>query len=128
MTDLHVLRVFIGPDGRGGNPLGVFLDGAAIAPDRRQAVAAELGFSETVFVDGIETTAQAATVRIFTPAGGHNTLEVTAMSGCTSFAVGSIDFGRTNMTSTSGTASIATMRAIGAANAATSASIRATPT
>ncbi len=43
------------------------------------------------------------TVRIFTPAGGHNTLEVTAMSGCTTFAVGSIDFGRTNMTSTSGT-------------------------
>ena len=32
MTELHVLRVFIGPDGRGGNPLGVFLDGAAIAP------------------------------------------------------------------------------------------------
>ena len=29
MTTLHVLRVFIGPDGRGGNPLGVFLDGAA---------------------------------------------------------------------------------------------------
>ena len=43
MTELHVLRVFIGPDGRGGNPLGVFLDGAAIPPDRRQAVAAELG-------------------------------------------------------------------------------------
>ena len=32
MAELHVLRVFIGPDGRGGNALGVFLDGASIAP------------------------------------------------------------------------------------------------
>ena len=39
VTQLHVLRVFIGPDGRGGNPLGVFLE-ARILPDRRQAVAA----------------------------------------------------------------------------------------
>ena len=29
---LHVLRVFIGPGGSGGNPLGVFVEGAAIAP------------------------------------------------------------------------------------------------
>lgn len=43
------------------------------------------------------------TVRIFTPAGGRNTVEVTAMTGCTSFAVGSVDLGRTNMTSTGGT-------------------------
>ena len=63
MTTLHVLRVFIGPDGRGGNPLGVFLDGAAIPPDRRQAVALDLGFSETVFVDD---PAEGA-IRIFTP-------------------------------------------------------------
>ena len=52
MTELHVLRVFIGPDGRGGNPLGVFLDGRR---DRARASARrwrrELGFSETVFVD-----------------------------------------------------------------------------
>jgi predicted PhzF superfamily epimerase YddE/YHI9 len=79
MTDLHVLRVFIGPDGRGGNPLGVFLDGVAFAPDRRQAVAAELGFSETVFVDAVDEAAKAATVRIFTPAAelpfaGHPTV------------------------------------------------------
>ena len=26
MTELHVLRVFLGPGGGGGNPLGVFLD------------------------------------------------------------------------------------------------------
>jgi predicted PhzF superfamily epimerase YddE/YHI9 len=91
MTELHVLRVFIGPDGRGGNPLGVFVDGAAIAPARRQAVAAELGFSETVFVDAIQRGGDprdgdpvdgadaTATVRIFTPAtelpfAGHPTV------------------------------------------------------
>jgi len=63
MTPLHTLRVFLGPDGRGGNPLGVFIDGAAIAPGDRQAVAADLGFSETVFVDDRET----GELRIFTP-------------------------------------------------------------
>jgi predicted PhzF superfamily epimerase YddE/YHI9 len=65
MTELHVLKVFQGPDGRGGNPLGVFLDGPSIAPERRQAVAADLGFSETVWVD--DRTKEAATIRIFTP-------------------------------------------------------------
>jgi predicted PhzF superfamily epimerase YddE/YHI9 len=64
MTTLHVLRVFTGPDGTGGNPLGVVLDGAAVAPADRQAVAAGLGFSETVFVDDRTTGA----LRIFTPA------------------------------------------------------------
>ena len=62
-TTLHTLRVFLGPDGGGGNPLGVILDGAAVAPDRRQSVAADLGFSETVFVDDRATGA----LRIFTP-------------------------------------------------------------
>jgi predicted PhzF superfamily epimerase YddE/YHI9 len=75
MTRLHVLRVFIGPDGRGGNPLGVFLDGAAIAPGQRQAVALDLGFSETVFVDD----AAEGAIRIFTPGrelpfAGHPTV------------------------------------------------------
>jgi predicted PhzF superfamily epimerase YddE/YHI9 len=51
MAELHVLRVFTAPDGRGGNPLGVFLDGAEIPPEERQRVAEDLGFSETVFVD-----------------------------------------------------------------------------
>jgi predicted PhzF superfamily epimerase YddE/YHI9 len=59
-TTLHTLRVFVGPDGAGGNPLGVVLEGDAVAPDERQAVAADLGFSETVFVDPDG-------VRIFTP-------------------------------------------------------------
>jgi predicted PhzF superfamily epimerase YddE/YHI9 len=64
MTTLHTLRVFLGPDGAGGNPLGVVLDGAAVPPAARQAVAADLGFSETVFVDDAATGA----LRIFTPA------------------------------------------------------------
>jgi len=63
-TELTVLKVFIGPDGRGGNPLGVFLDGPAIASDRRQGVAYELGFSETVFVDDPSE----GRIRIMTPA------------------------------------------------------------
>jgi predicted PhzF superfamily epimerase YddE/YHI9 len=75
MTELHVLRVFVGPDGNGGNPLGVFLDGAAVPADRRPAVAAELGYSETVFVDDRALGA----IRIFTPASelpfaGHPTV------------------------------------------------------
>jgi predicted PhzF superfamily epimerase YddE/YHI9 len=41
----------------------VFLDGSAVPADRRAAVAAELGFSETVFVDD----AASGRIRIFTP-------------------------------------------------------------
>ncbi len=51
MATLHVLRVFCDDAGGHGNPLGVFLAGAEVPPERRQAVAHELGFSETVFVD-----------------------------------------------------------------------------
>jgi predicted PhzF superfamily epimerase YddE/YHI9 len=77
MTSLHVLRVFVGPDGGHGNPLGVFLDGTAIPADRRQSVARELGFSETVFVDAVEATG--ARIAIFTPGAelafaGHPTV------------------------------------------------------
>lgn len=63
MARLHVLRVFAAPDGGCGNPLGVFLDGGEVPAERRQAVAHELGFSETVFVDD----RVGATCRIFTP-------------------------------------------------------------
>jgi predicted PhzF superfamily epimerase YddE/YHI9 len=63
MATLHVLRVFADEAGEWGNPLGVFLDGAAVPPERRQGVAADLGFSETVFVDDPGTGA----CRIFTP-------------------------------------------------------------
>ncbi len=60
---LHVLRVFRSPDGSGGNPLGVFLGGPEVPEPERQAVARELGFAETVFVDDRES----AALRIFTP-------------------------------------------------------------
>jgi predicted PhzF superfamily epimerase YddE/YHI9 len=75
MTELTILRVFIGPDGGGGNLLGVFLDGRVIPEDRRQTVAAELGFSETVYVDD----AAEGSIRIFTPGrelpfAGHPTV------------------------------------------------------
>jgi len=63
MITLHTLRVFLGPGGAGGNPLGVVLDGAAVPAAERQAIAADLGFSETVFVDDAATGA----LRIHTP-------------------------------------------------------------
>ncbi len=64
VPDLHVLRVFTDEHGGGGNPLGVFLAGDAVPRARRQDVAAEIGFSETVFVDD----AARGVVQIFTPA------------------------------------------------------------
>ncbi|HEX2729175.1 MAG TPA: PhzF family phenazine biosynthesis protein, partial [Rubrobacteraceae bacterium] len=63
MPKLHVLKVFVGESGAGGNPLGVFLDGQRIPENERQTIAADLGFSETVFVDDTESGA----LRIFTP-------------------------------------------------------------
>lgn len=72
MPELHVLRVFTGADRSGGNPLGVFVDGPSVAAARRQSVAAELGFSETVFVDDPAS----GVVQIFTPA-----LELRAFAG-----------------------------------------------
>jgi predicted PhzF superfamily epimerase YddE/YHI9 len=77
VSQLHVVRVFLGPDGGGGNPLGVFLDGAEIPPDHRLGVAQTLGFSETVFVDSIED--DGARIAIFTPGrelpfAGHPTV------------------------------------------------------
>ena len=63
MATLHVLRVFCAADGGGGNRLGVFLDGAEVAAADRQAVAADLGYAETVFVDDRER----GEIRIFTP-------------------------------------------------------------
>jgi predicted PhzF superfamily epimerase YddE/YHI9 len=62
-TPHHLLRVFLGPDGGGGNPLGVLLDAGAMPDERRQAIAAELGYSETVFVADRST----AALRIHTP-------------------------------------------------------------
>jgi len=63
VSELHVLRVFCDARWGFGNPLGVFLDGDEIPEERRQGIAAELGFSETVFVDD----AASGRMRIFTP-------------------------------------------------------------
>jgi predicted PhzF superfamily epimerase YddE/YHI9 len=75
LATLHVLRVFCDESGAWGNPLGVFLDGAEVAEERRQAVARRLGFSETVFVD----CRRCGKCRIFTPGlelpfAGHPTV------------------------------------------------------
>lgn len=63
MPTPHVLSVFVNEEGEWGNPLAVFLDGARVPPSERQAVAATLGFSETVFVDD----RAAGRIRIYTP-------------------------------------------------------------
>ena len=63
MPEVHVLRVFTDSDNRHGNPLGVVLDATSLDDLRRQAIAAELGFSETVFVEDVSR----AELRIFTP-------------------------------------------------------------
>jgi len=60
---LEVLRVFVAPDGRGGNPLGVFPDPPAPPEAAMQRIAADLGFSETVFVED----RQQCRLRIFSP-------------------------------------------------------------
>ena len=59
---VRMLRVFTDSEGGSGNLLGVVRDAAAIDPPARQAIAAALRYSETVFVD------LPARLQIFTPA------------------------------------------------------------
>lgn len=61
----YVLSVFT-RHGVGGNPLGVITDVSGLPEARMQQVAADLGFSETVFLDWREGGVPVA--RIFTPA------------------------------------------------------------
>jgi predicted PhzF superfamily epimerase YddE/YHI9 len=75
MPTYHLLHVFCDEEGRGGNQLAVFLKGGDVAAGERQAVAAKLGYSESVFVDDAER----GELRIFTPAeelpfAGHPTV------------------------------------------------------
>jgi predicted PhzF superfamily epimerase YddE/YHI9 len=63
VPELHVLRVFVNEDREWGNRLGVFVKGSKVVESERQRVAAELGFSETVFVED----AEAGRIRIHTP-------------------------------------------------------------
>ncbi|WP_461007236.1 PhzF family phenazine biosynthesis protein [Streptomyces capparidis] len=59
-----ILRVFCGPGARHGNRLAVVRDGTAVPTEAgRLALAAELGYSETVFVDDPER----GIVDIYTP-------------------------------------------------------------
>jgi len=76
--DVTVLRVFTDPDGNFGNPLGV-IDAAAAPAHRRQEIATELGYSETIFIDLPEQGSTTARAHIFTPAAelpfaGHPTV------------------------------------------------------
>jgi predicted PhzF superfamily epimerase YddE/YHI9 len=79
--EVHVVRVFADADGRHGNELGIVL-ASARTDGRELAVARALGFSETVFVDGIDAPGsgpRGAAIRILTPArelpfAGHPTV------------------------------------------------------
>ncbi|MFJ7147999.1 PhzF family phenazine biosynthesis protein [Streptomyces sp. NPDC100445] len=65
MTAYDVLRVFCGPYGGYGKELGVVRDGSRTPErDERQALAAKLGFSTTVFVDDPER----GVIDLYTPA------------------------------------------------------------
>ncbi|RKR75760.1 PhzF family phenazine biosynthesis protein [Frondihabitans australicus] len=64
-VNVEVVRVFCDDEGGFGNELGI-VESSADTEGREQAIARELGFSETVFVD--EVSDGVATVRIFTPA------------------------------------------------------------
>lgn len=76
--DVAVVRVFTNVAGDFGNPLGI-VDAAAVPPVQRQAIATELGYSETVFVDLPAPGSTTTHARIFTPAtelpfAGHPTV------------------------------------------------------
>ncbi|UNO42394.1 PhzF family phenazine biosynthesis protein [Streptomyces sp. MST-110588] len=73
MTEVQILRVFCGPGGGGGNALGVVRDGADVPdPAARQALAAELGYSETVFIDDArQGRADIYTPSVRLPFAGH---------------------------------------------------------
>lgn len=73
---VEVLRVFVDEEGEFGNELGV-VDSTPATAGREQEIAAELGFSETVFIDRID--GGVAELRIFTPTtefpfAGHPTV------------------------------------------------------
>lgn len=66
-TEVNVLRVFTDADRKFGNPLGVVLAGAVLAKDR-QRIAAELGYSETVFIEDPTPGFGSVRAEIFSPA------------------------------------------------------------
>jgi predicted PhzF superfamily epimerase YddE/YHI9 len=64
--DVTVLRVFTDQEGKFGNPLGV-VDAKQVASPDRQQLAAQLGYSETVFVNLPAAGSTTARVAIYTP-------------------------------------------------------------
>ena len=64
--DVAVLRVFTDPGGNFGNPLGV-VDARQVASADRQRLAAQLGYSETIFVDLPAAGSTTAHATIYTP-------------------------------------------------------------
>src|SRR4051794_4799568 len=77
---VNVINVFVDERGAHGNPLGIVWAGAETRTHEQQ-IAADLGFSETIFID--ELTEGAARARIFTPArelpfAGHPTVGLAA--------------------------------------------------
>ena len=76
--EVTVLRVFTDSDGNFGNQLGV-VDASLVQPADRQRLAAELGYSETIFVDIPSAGSNTASAAIHTPQteipfAGHPTI------------------------------------------------------
>lgn len=77
---VNVVDVFVDDNGDHGNPLAIVWASPATRR-REQDIAADLGFSETIFIDDV--TGPSATARIFTPArqlpfAGHPTVGLAA--------------------------------------------------
>lgn len=73
---VNVVNVFVDESGDHGNPLGIVWASASTRKHEQQ-IAADLGFSETIFIDEVSGTS--ASARIFTPAqelpfAGHPTV------------------------------------------------------
>src|SRR5579859_5470075 len=52
MSDVHVVKVFTGKNSLYGSPVGIVIDeGSHLGSQKRQAIATQLSFSETVFVN-----------------------------------------------------------------------------
>ena len=77
---VNVVDVFVDDSGAHGNPLGILWSSFSTRK-REQEIAADLGFSETIFIDAVAD--RGATARIFTPKrelpfAGHPTVGLAA--------------------------------------------------
>ncbi|UQX10144.1 PhzF family phenazine biosynthesis protein [Candidatus Mycobacterium methanotrophicum] len=76
--DVTALRVFTDSEGNFGNPLGI-VDASTVEVSWHQRIAAQLGYSKTVFIDLPSAGATTARARIYTPVtelpfAGHPTV------------------------------------------------------